>query len=101
MNSWNNGGIADRLAWDRQAAMQAALRWRAARVLAFGGAALFAFAAWGPWITGYIVYSFNQQDLGGDINRYPFSFDSSLSVYPAATGTRASVSSPTRWRSRR
>jgi hypothetical protein len=58
---------------------------RAARILTFAGAALFAFAAWAPWITGLLVYTFGQPSVDGSnsygSNSYDFSYDSSLGVY--------------------
>jgi hypothetical protein len=51
-------------------------RRRAARLLAFGGAALFAFAAWAPWITGTIVSIFPD-----GTSAFNFSYDSSLGIY--------------------
>lgn len=54
-------------------------RRRTARTLAFAGAALFAFAAWAPWMTGNIIFSLDQ--LASPPNSSPFSYDSSLGVY--------------------
>ncbi len=56
-------------------------RARAARILAFAGAALFAIAAWAPWITGTLTYTVGQAGIDLTSSTYSFSYDSSLGVY--------------------
>jgi hypothetical protein len=51
------------------------------RALAFAGAALFAFAAWAPWLRASEVFTYGPDASGPNGNAFDFSADSSLGLF--------------------